>query len=135
MDKSEVSFIRESVPGDKHFILSTWLRGLYYGETLYSLMEKATFMELYKKVLDYLVTNSYIQVMCLKEDPNIIIGYSVLSLDKKILHWLYVKKNFRNIGVATDLVPKDVKVVTHLTKSGIILLKRKNMIYNPFLVS
>lgn len=136
MNKSEVSYIRDYTAGDKHFVLATWLRGLYYGDTLYSLIEKQTFMTYYHAILERLLEGKEIKinVMCLTEDPNVIVGYSVLRPDATTLHWVFVKKSFRGNGVATDLVPETVKVVTHLTKAGIAILKNKGLSYNPFVI-
>ena len=136
MNKAEVSYVRSYVPADKHLIMSTWLIGLYYGDTLYSLIDKDIFMKYYHKVLESIISSGAykINVMCDKDDSNVIIGYSVLSPDATVLHWVFVKKDFRGYGVATDLVPETVKTVTHLTKAGIRILKKKNLAYNPFIL-
>jgi hypothetical protein len=136
-NKSDVSYIREYLPADEHFILSTWLKGLYFGGTLYSYIDKKTFMVYYTKVLKSIISNKdryKIQVMCDRLDPNIIIGFSVLSKDETVLHWVQVKVDFRRHGVAADLVPATVKTVTHLTKLGILLMKNKGLAYNPFIL-
>lgn len=136
MSKAEVSYVRSYVPADKHLILSSWLLGLYYGDTLYSLIDKDTFMKYYHQVLESIVDSGKckINVMCDREDSNIVMGYSVLSSDANVLHWVYVKPKFRGYKVATDLVPETVKTVTHLTKAGISILKKKKLAYNPFVL-
>jgi len=127
--------IRDGKPEDNNFILSTFLRGLYYGDSWFSLIPKDAFMQHYKKVANYLVIpgNSTIKVACLKEDPNVILGYSILSNDFQTIHWVFVKNAWRNKGIAKSLVPQYPTVVTHLTKVGKQLLtKFEGAVFNPF---
>lgn len=146
--------IRDAVNSDISFIMATFLRGLYYGESdtdaspqpthvvkLMSLMPKDVFMDNYKKFIQALISSpkTAIRVACLKEDPDVILGYSVLSLDAKTVHWVYVKKGpsedegWRKKGIGRSLVPATVTSVTHLTELGRMLLhKLPNCIYNPF---
>jgi len=136
MNKSDLIVIRDYTPEDKNFVLATWLRGLYYGDSVYSNMKKQTFMENYHTILETVINNSAIQikVACLKEDSNVILGYAVLANAPQTIHWVFVKKFWRNIGLARDLVPKDTNTVTNLTKIGLSILKKKDWAFNPFLV-
>src|ERR1700675_2248172 len=81
--------IRFGTEEDNNFILATFLQGLYYGDSWFSLIPKAIFMANYKKVAQTLVTpgKTLIYVACLKDDPSVIIGYSVLSLTAQTVHW------------------------------------------------
>jgi hypothetical protein len=138
MNKSELILIRDyNKENDKAFVIATWLRGLYYGDTWFALIKKQTFMNYYAKLIEMLIDGqtTKIKVACLKEDPTVIIGYVVLSRNHdNILHWAHVKKPFRGIGVAKDLTPKSVNTVTHLTKPGVSILKKKEWLFNPFLL-
>jgi hypothetical protein len=135
MNKQDLIKIREYVPEDRNFILATFLRGMYYGESIYSLMEKRSFMDFYKNIVNQLIDskNTNILVACLKDDPNTVLGYSVVSLPN-VVHYVFVKKNWRSIGIARDLLPKSVNTVTHLTKAGMAIMKKNNLIFNPFLL-
>lgn len=125
--------IRDYVESDKNFILATFLRGVYYGETWFSMIPKQIFMDNYKKVAEHLVKTSTIKVACLKEDPEVILGYSILSNDQQNIHWVYVKAAWRLKGIARSLTPKYPGVITHLSKVGILLLSKfKNVTFNPF---
>ncbi len=134
MTKSELITIRESKPGDINLIYASWLRGLFYGESWFSLIPKNTFMEHYHKVIEFIIKkpDTTIKIACLKDDENTILGYSVYTNDT--LHWCFVKKQWRNIGICKDLVPKDIKVVTHLTKTGLSLIRKRDIAFNPFLI-
>ncbi len=129
--------IRDALPEDKNFILATFLRGLYYGDSWFSLIPKPIFMENYKKVAEYLVSNPKvtIKVACLKEEPNVILGYSIVSEDSLSIHWVFVKSIWRYRGIAKALLPTSPTTTTHLSALGKTLLpKFKNCIFNPFAI-
>lgn len=127
--------IRDMVEGDKHFIYSTFLRGLYYGDSWFSLIPKQIFMDNYKKVIEGLIfsPNTTINIACLKDDPNVILGYSITSADFTTIHYVFVKTVWRKKGIAKSLLPHSPKEITHLTTLGKILMpKFKDVIFNPF---
>jgi hypothetical protein len=130
--------IRDAKADDRNFVLATFLRGLYYGDSWFSLIPKDIFMANYKKVGEFLVTspNINIKVACLKEDPDVIIGYSILSQDFSTIHWVYVKNIWRKQGIGRSLVPQHPTTVTHLTALGKTLLSKfENCIFNPFAIT
>lgn len=128
--------IRDIKSEDYNFILSTFLRGLYYGDSWFSEIDKESFMKNYKPVAEYLIdsTKTVTKVACLKEDENVILGYSVLSLDYQSIHWVYVKNIWRNKGIARQLLPQYPTTITHLTALGRNLLNKfeTKPKFNPF---
>lgn len=127
--------IRDSKPEDTNFILATFLRGLYYGDSIFSKMDKQSFMKNYDKVALALVNSPKvtIKVACLKEDPDVVLGYSMLSADYLTVHWVFVKRAWREGGIAASLLPAHPTTVSHLTAVGEKLLsKLNNPIFNPF---
>ena len=125
--------IRDYRESDKAFVLSTFLRGLYYGDSWFSLIPKDIFMDNYKLVGDVLLKKYVVKVACLKEDPDVILGYSILGTDYQTIHWVYVKSAWRKQGVAKSLLPKYPTAVTHMTALGKILLpKFEHCVFNPF---
>lgn len=127
--------VRECMENDKNFILATFLRGLYYGESFFSDVPKNLFMERYKRVAQALVNdpNTTIRVACLPEDKDVILGYSICSGDS--VNFCFVKAAWRQKGIAKSLVPTNPVYVVpqHLTKIGKELLtKINNPKYNPF---
>lgn len=135
MNKSDLVQIRGFLPDDRNLIFSTWLIGLFYGHTFYSLIPKHIFMANYHTVIENLLKSPKVEVRiaCLKEDPSVILGYSILGSENAV-HWVFVKKSWRGIGIAKDLVPATVVASTHFTKLGLSIMKKKNIAYNPFLV-
>lgn len=127
--------VRDMVAEDKNFIMATFLRGVYYGDSWFSLIPKSIFMDNYKKLVEAAVDNNkaVIKVACLKEDSNVIIGYSILSNDYQAIVWCFVKSAWRNHGIAKSLLPQHPTACTHLTKVGQTLMtKYPGMVFNPF---
>lgn len=128
--------VRDAELEDKSFIFNSFLEGLYNGNSFFNLMKRKTFMESYKHVLGKIITrlNVIILVMCLNDDPRVIVGYSLIQ-DGHILHWVFVKKKWRKCGVAHFLVPETINAVSHLSDLGIEILKKYPEIeFNPFFV-
>lgn len=135
VEKSELIAVRDYQDSDKNFIFASWLRGLYYGDSWYSQVPKKIFMDHYHPFVEALLAapSTKISIACLKEDPDVILGYAVLNKDETKLHWVFVKSSWRSIGIARSLVPKSIKTVTNLTKVGLSIIKNRNGVeFNPF---
>lgn len=117
---------------DLNFIYATWLRGLYYGNEWFNEINQHTFFQHYKHIVYRFLerSNSKINVACLKEDSDVILGYCVYEMPS--LHWVHVKDAWRRIGIAKALIPPGITTVTHLTKMG-KSIKPKEWEFNPFL--
>lgn len=125
--------VRAVVADDVPFIISTWLKGLRFGNSWYKLIESKAYFKTYHAVIVAVMSRPTVSVSiaCLKEDPSVILGYSVIEGNK--LHWCQVKKAWRGIGIAKSLVPSTVTTVTHLTETGRSIFLKKDLIFNPFL--
>lgn len=133
MKDDQVYEIRDYLPQDEAFVMATFLRGLYYGDSWFSVMPKDLFMKFYKIIGTAIVKKNTIKVACLKEDKDVILGYSILSNDFSTIHFVFVKTLFRKQGIAKSLLPKHPTYVTHLTTVGRNLLpKLNNCVFNPF---
>lgn len=134
-DFSGLYDIRDGNDEDHALVYATFLRGMYYGDSWFSLIPKDIFMANYKVFTAGLINspNTIIKVACLKEESDVIIGYSILSRDMNTVHYIYVKSAWRNHGIARSLLPPDPMYVSHLTKLGKTLLhKLPNATFNPF---
>lgn len=133
MNKNELVSIRDYKPEDRNFILSTWLKGLRYGNDWFEVVPSDIYFEFYHNVIETILglPDTKVKVACLKDDEEVILSYSVYSKEK--LHWIFCKKAWRSIGIAKSLVPQEITTVTHLTSIGkSILRKHTNLHFNPF---
>lgn len=129
--------VRDFKEEDRKFILATFLKGLYYGDSWFSQIPQPVFMENYKKVAEALLNNPNNQIMvaCLKEDEDVILGYSILGDSYSTIHWVFVKAAWRKGGIARALVPLRPGVYTHLTTLGKKLVtKLETGHFNPFAI-
>jgi hypothetical protein len=120
---------------DKAFVMSTWLKGQYYGHPYFSEMNKAAYNSQYGAYIEALLSKSEIKVVvaCLREDPDVILGYAVLG--PATLHWCYVKEPWRTKGIARLLTqPEPITAFTGFTKSGKAIAKRRGWSFNPWAV-
>lgn len=128
--------IRDATAEDMAFVMATFLRGLYYGDPWYQQVPKDIFMDHYSKAAKAAWASPLfkIKVACLKEDSNIILGYSILSADDVAVVWLFVKSAWRRQGIGKSLLPENPIYVTHLTTLGKSLIKEKfpTLEYNPY---
>lgn len=136
------------VKGDHNLICSTWITRLLHNkpkpedhwyENHIEQIERSIFFKNYNRVINHLLIKENVKVTlcCLKEDPDVILGYIVYETspsNELILHWMYVKEAWRNLGIARGLMPKGLKYITHLTRPGITLKRKFGLIYNPFLI-
>jgi GNAT superfamily N-acetyltransferase len=129
--------IRDMVDSDKNFIYASFLKGLYYGDSWYSEIPKPVFMHYYKQFVQSLLDSPKVtvKIACLKEDQDVILGYSILSADYLVIHWVFVKEKWRLKGIGRSLLPKYPSAVTHLSKLGRkLLIKYSTVIFNPFAI-
>lgn len=134
-DHTSLYVIRDFKEDDRKFIMATFLKGLYHGDSWFSLIPPQVFMDNYKPALQALMASpkNTIHVACLKDDPDIILGYSILGNNFNAIHWVFVKAAWRNGGIGRMLTPKNPEVVTHLTTLGKSLMSKfQNTIFNPF---
>lgn len=128
--------IRDYTKDDRAFVLATFLRGLYYGDSWFGEIPKPIFMTNYSIIAEKLIDSpkTIIKVACLPDSPDVILGYSILSADFQGIHWMYVKSMWRKKGIAKSLTPQYASYVTHLSSLGKLLLKEKlkTAIFNPF---
>lgn len=133
LNKDELVAFRGGTLEDASFIFSTWLKGLRFGNDWYGLIDSKAYFPFYHKIIEGILSkpNVAVKVACLKENPNVILGYSVYAGSR--LDWVHVKKAWRNIGIAKDLTPNNIATVSHVTSVGrSILKKHNNVTFNPF---
>lgn len=134
VNKASLVDIRDMVNDDRPFIFSTWLRGLRHSNDYFELIENEAYFkhqhDLIEAILDdFEVT---VKIACLKDDPSVVLGYVVYKNTR--LDWCFIKRSWRAIGLARDLVPKDITTVSHVTDVGRALLRKHPTVrFNPYI--
>ncbi len=130
--------IREATESDINFIYATMLNGLYYGCPLYNKIEKKAFFSNYQKVINGILFKAptRLTIACLTVDTDVVLGYALSCPDDGILHFIYVKREWRMQGIAKKLLEgcSELSSVTHITDLGDKLRIAKGLAYNPFLI-
>lgn len=101
---------------DTKFIIPSFLKGVYYGNEFYRNIPKDAFMASYKLVADALLNRCTVIIACLKDDQDVILGYSIVSPDGLTAHWCFVKKAWRGRGIGKMLIPSKLAAITHFTQ-------------------
>ena len=143
INKEDLYTLRPYTPNDRNFIFATWLRGLYYGDSWFKEIPKNIFMANYHDALDKFMTKPgvVITIACLKDEPEVILGYSVSrqlqvqGTEIGVVDWIFVKSAWRNIGIGTLLLPKQFNAFTHMTGCAKSIVKDKynKVVFNPFI--
>lgn len=119
---------------DRSFVYSTWLRGLYYGNSYFNSIDKEVFFEQYERVVDHILANSEIIIAGLTDDGDTILGYAVLS--GPVAHWVHVKSPWRKKGIAKLMVAgRLLETVTHITPAGNAIRNKLKLKHNPWRIT
>ncbi len=130
MDEIKI-IIRQPLPEDKNFILSTWLKGQYYGCAYFKqIPSNIYYLKYADKIIEKLSQPQMrMTVACDASNPHWVVGFAVFD---DHLHWVHVKKDFRGMGIARLMLQgKEFKVVKSTTKKGHEITVSKNLIFDP----
>lgn len=114
--------IRLSSASDIPFIYSVWLRSYRYDSPHCENISNGLFFESHKNVLARILAHreTRVVVACHREDPDLLFGF--MAYGPGVIHFIYVKRPFRNMGIARMLVESqqidhDSCQTSHLTYS------------------
>lgn len=146
MDKRQLIQYRSVQSTDMAFIYRSVLMGTYHGNKppkgqkhdprcpvdFFSSIDQDTFMKEYHGFLEGMFARpgTEIKIACLVEDPDVILGFSICH--GSTINFVFVKPDWRRIGLATDLLPKEVTNVSGFTRVGDIIRRRKGWSFNPW---
>ena len=129
--------IRRADADDAAFVFSYWLRDHFEHSAFARGVSKDTYMRLHHLVLERVIARSCIWVACDAEDPSVLYGF--ICAEGDILHYLFVKRRFRGLGIGGRLLAEagfsatGPKLFTHLTDSMIRLRQRWPLAeYSPY---
>ena len=128
------AIVRDPVPDDYNFVLSTWLNSFRNGpqaggvstrdgyqvtvhrkdkgkkkgpvKTLALAVSDTVFFYEQKVLINTLLETCRVDIACDPEDENDIYGYLVWDIQdgQQIIHWVYVKSKWKNMGFAGALL-------------------------------
>ena len=134
--------IRLAQADDIAFIYSSCLKSLKHDSKLGTSTANRIFFDNYKLVLDRILAdnNTQVFVACKPDEPHVIFGYMIAEPVNSVLHYVFVKEAFWNLGIASSLFKKafnqgtGVVSVTHKTRTAEPYMHNRNLIYNPYLL-
>lgn len=112
---------------DSGFIFSTLPKGVFHAgvSSIPNSGRDAFFARIYE-YLKVILAKAEIRVASSREDPDLIIGYLILSGNQ--LEWVFVKKGYRNLGIAS-LMGRGLEIHSvnkaNLTKIGLRIIKQR----------
>lgn len=130
--------LRAGVETDHAFIFSTLLRCFKHSSGFAKRIPERTFFTHHHQAIEKLLARATTRVLvvCDPTEANVIWGYAIG--EPGIIHFVYVKKVFRRMGIAGALladVDVNACVFTHWTDGWNDLLRRwPHAQYNPYLL-
>ena len=112
--------IRAASKGDSDFIFATWLRAYRYGSDFICTIPEGVYFKHQHDAIEVILRRSNVLVATPKDDLTLIVGY--MCHQPEVIHFVYVKKPFRQMGIATELLRaaglSSRATVTHWTKGA-----------------
>lgn len=127
---------------DINFIYSTWLKS-YRQSPWAESMSNDIFFSQHKVLIDSIIARptASVIVICNPEDEEQVYGYLVSEANLSILHFAYIKYNYRKLGMMKSLLGQlgcsttpSVTFITHLPRRFDMLKTKFNLQYNPYLL-
>jgi ribosomal protein S18 acetylase RimI-like enzyme len=135
--------IRGAYLEDVNFIFATMLKSYRHASTFARKISNEVFYKYHHAFLDSCLKRPGSRVMVAhpKGEPDVILGYLLSERredGEEVVHYTYVKKSFRQMGVARALwkTLEDKKyTITHYTVDADWVMKKySNLTYNPYLL-
>ena len=123
-----------------NFIYHSWLRSLRSGNGFYKGIPSVTYFENHRKRLYRILDRSHCLVATPKDHPEIVVAYIVWeNLDDKreIIHYIYVKSDYRVMGLANLLVEvaaADREIITTHRTDSLPRVGSDRYTFNPYLM-
>lgn len=127
MSEAAVTVRQYDSERDAAMLFSTWRNALWFDMANRDETKNHKFFRdctrLIKTILAH--EDAAVRVACLSDDPNLILGVSVVNKDNLI--WIYVKADYRGRGIAT-LLAKGISTVSNpSTRIGKAIVKKKEL--------
>ena len=137
--------VREAKEADEACVFATWLNSYKHGAHFPRKVPDAVYFAQHHGVIERLLKRSRTVVATIPEDEDVILGWAcyepAMQMDgiavPAIVHYVYVKPDFRRAGVAARLlseVDANEAMYTHHTfvVAGPLANKVRKWIFNPY---
>lgn len=141
-DKLQV-ILRDAIQEDLPLVYNSWLKQ-YRNSPFTTGMGNDLYFTQHRKVISAILKRSEVRVACDPNDSNTVYGWACgESYDTPLIHFLYVKKDFRGSGLGKMLLSeygwesgKHI-ISTHYLKyrGKEFSVGDKQIIYNPYLIN
>lgn len=130
-----LSFLALELPKQyEGMIYSKFLRSLRYGNSYFKLIDQEPYFKCYDAYIKTILTRpaAVVRLAVLSDDEDVVLGWALIEPMK--IHYIYVNKDNRRIGIATSLMPKAFDTFTHITNMVLPLWQKKfpEAKFNPF---
>lgn len=125
-------FPEEIRPDFRSFILATWLKGNYYGNSFFRQMPQDLYFKKYAEIIEKVIDleTTEVRIACDDDNPSWLVGYSILVGPR--LYWVHVKRDFRERGIAKLLLAGAlIDEVKGTSKIGRAISEKKGLVFNP----
>src|ERR1017187_2430254 len=125
-EASEIKItIRPAKLEDLNFIFASWLKSYRYASMFAKKISNEVYYEWHHKVIErFIERNGTVSIAHPVGEPEVILGF-IAHDGGDILQYIYVKKTFRQMGIAKallgDMVPK---TFTHWTRDTDWMIKK-----------
>lgn len=99
--------IRPAEADDVSFVVGTWVEGYRRGSPWAHRLRDHVFFRHHQPVIAEILSRAEVLVACDQSDPRVIYGDVVFELETPegpAIHWIYVKKSLRRLGVGRRLL-------------------------------
>lgn len=130
-------FTPETLPASyKNLIVANFLRTLRRGNDFYKLADPDTYYIAYRRFVLALLEDArtVVRLAVLTDNHDTAFGFAMHR--DEILDYWFVFKDYRGQGIGAQLFPDKVSIVSHITKTWILMWSRhkyKDIIFNPFI--
>lgn len=124
---------------DLNLVYSSWLKE-YRRSKATRFIPDELYFTYQKNLIDHILQHSSATIICDPEDPKFIYGYIIFQYlnDHLLIHWMYIKNNFREFGLARDLITHlephaktKTIYISHLSKILTQSANQHSPSYNP----
>lgn len=131
--------IRPYKEEDHNFICSSYIKSTYFNsiDKTIRMVKKIEHDRAMDRKINEMILSSVTLVAVPENDTDLIAGYIMFTYD--CCHYVYVKNDFRKMGVATELfkaatLPKEGLVVSHINKTTLEIMQHLSISFdfNPF---